>query len=340
MAQTATVFDEQSDAGSAEQEEENRREGGEEDELPQGEERLGAILAYLQSGVDDPLRIYFREIGRILLLTPTEEVWLAQRIERGRAEERKARPNYRIVEDGRQAWRRLIEANLRLVVSIAKRYIGQGMSLADLIGEGNLGLIRAVEKFDWRRGKRFSTCAGWWIRSAISRAIQDRAHTIRIPSNRQQLVSRIITIRASYRKAHGEDPSDDVVADQLGISVERLLSVLSDCPVPVSLDLPHGEDDLPLGNTLRDPAGIDPAGVACYHDLRKQLQRVLATLDPREREVLELRFGLYTGGVGLIHKEIGKRIGVGGARVQQLEVQALGKLRTSDCLSLLQGYLR
>jgi RNA polymerase primary sigma factor len=337
--QSAPVFDEQSEDG-IEEEEADLRESGEQEEIPQGEERLGAILAYLQSGVDDPLSIYLREIGRILLLTATEEVWLAQRIERGQAEACKARPDPSVVEDGRQAWRCLIEANLRLVVSIAKRYVEQGMSLPDLIGEGNLGLIRAVEKFDWRRGRRFSTCAGWWIRAAITRAIQDRAHAIRIPSNRQQLVKRIITIRASYRKAHGEDPSDDVVADQLGISVERLLSVLSDCPVPVSLDLPHGEDDLPLGNTLRDPAGIDPAGVACYHDLRAQLQRVLATLDPRERAVLELRFGLYTGGEGLIHKEIGKRIGVGGARVQQLEVQALGKLRTSDCLSLLRGYLR
>lgn len=338
--QSAQVLDEQSEDGIEEVEEAGQPEGDEQEVFPQGEERLGAILAYLQSGVDDPLRIYLREIGRIRLLTATEEVRLAQRIERGRAEARKARPDPGVIEDGKQAWRHLIEANLRLVVSIAKRYVEQGLSLADLIGEGNLGLIRAVEKFDWRRGRRFSTCAGWWIRSAITRAIKDRAHAIRIPENRQQLVNRIIAIRANYRKAHGEEPSDEVVSDQLGISVERLLSVLSDCPVPVSLDLPLGEAELPLGNTLRDPAGIDPASVACYHDLRVQLLRILATLEPRERVVLELRFGLYTGGVGLIHREIGKRIGLGGARVQQLEAQALGKLRTGDYLGLLQTYLR
>jgi RNA polymerase primary sigma factor len=303
-------------------EQEGHLEGTWRDRLTSIDGDLGALFASLQGSANDPVRQYLRELYRYRTLTAEEEIDLAKRIEQGDLFAR----------------RQLIECNLRLVVSIARRYVGRGLPLLDLIGEGNWGLIRAVEKFDWRRGKRFSTCAGWWIRAEILRAIQDKAHAIRIPSNRQQWVSKIHKARSEQRRKKGAEPTDESVAEDLGISVEYLHSVLSDCPVPLSLDETYGDDELPLGLTLSDCVVWSPPLVVCYHDLQAQIEQALALLDSRERTVLRLRFGL--DGEELILDEVGKRLGgLCGESVRKIEAKAIIKLRTTpECIRLLQDY--
>ena len=283
---------------------------------------LGVLFTSLQGTGNDPVRQYLRELYRYRTLSSEEEVALAKRIER----------------KDLLAWRQLIEANLRLVVSIARRYVGRGLPLLDLIGEGNWGLIRAVEKFDWRRGRRFSTYAVWWIRAEIRRAIQDKAHAIRIPSNRQQWASKAGTARAEQRRKKGAEPTDEAVAEDLGISVDYLHSVLADCPVALSLDEAEGEDELPRGLKLADRAAWSPLEVACYRDLQAQIGKALALLTPRERIVLQLRFGL--GGEELILNDVGKRVGLCGEMVRKVEAAALLKLRTTpEAVRLLRDYL-
>jgi RNA polymerase primary sigma factor len=292
------------------------------DRLSTVDGELGALFASLQSAGDDPVRQYLRELYRYRTLTAGEEVELAQRIERGDL----------------LAWRQLIERNLRLVVKIARRFVGRGLPLLDLIGEGNWGLIRAVEKFDWRRGTRFSTCAGWWIRAEIHRAIQDKAHAIRIPTNRQQWASKAETARRAARRKTGAEPTDEDVAEALGISLKYLHAVLSDSPAPLSLDKPQGEEAMPLGLTLPDPTAWSPLQVACYRDLQVQIGKALALLTPRERTVLQLRFGL--GGEELTLNEAGKRVGLCGEMVRKVENAALLKLRTTpEAILLLQDYI-
>ena len=271
--------------------------------------------------LDDPVRMYLKEIGRVPLLTAEEEVALAQRMEAGDEEAR----------------HRLEEANLRLVVSIAKRYVGRGMLFLDLIQEGNLGLLKAVEKFDYSKGYKFSTYATWWIRQAITRAIADQARTIRIPVHMVETINKYIRISRQLLQELGRDPTADEVAKHMGLSVARVREIMKIAQEPVSLETPIGEEeDSHLGDFIEDEAALDPVDAASMMLLKEQIADVLKTLAPREAEVLRLRFGLEDGRSRTL-EEVGQNFGVTRERIRQIEAKALRKLRHPVRLRKLQG---
>ncbi len=302
---------------------------------------IGIVVADLESSLDDPVRMYLREIGRVPLLSAEEEVRLARRMERGRIELLKpvGDRDYRFVEDGEEAQRRLTEANLRLVVSVAKKYIGRGMSLLDLIQEGNIGLIRAVEKFDYTKGYKFSTYATWWIRQAITRAIADQARTIRIPVHMVETINRLIRISRRLLQDLGREPTSEEIAEQMEISPEKVREIIKVSQEPVSLETPIGEeDDSHLGDFIEDHTALAPADAASHQLLKEQVEDVLESLTERERKVLQLRFGLDDGRSRTL-EEVGKEFHVTRERIRQIEAKALRKLRHPSRSRKLKDYL-
>ena len=271
--------------------------------------------------LDDPVRMYLKEIGRVPLLTAEEEVDLARRMEAG----------------DESARHRLEEANLRLVVSIAKRYVGRGMLFLDLIQEGNLGLLKAVEKFDYSKGYKFSTYATWWIRQAITRAIADQARTIRIPVHMVETINKYIRVSRQLLQELGRDPTPEEIAHRMGLSVARVREIMKISQEPVSLETPIGEEeDTHLSDFIEDEAAPDPADAASMLLLKEQISEVLTTLAPREAEVLRLRFGLVDGRSRTL-EEVGQNFGVTRERIRQIEAKALRKLRHPVRLRKLQG---
>ncbi len=300
---------------------------------------FGIVVADLESSLDDPVRMYLREIGRVPLLSAEEEVRLAQRMERGKVERLKVVPNRRYVDDGEEAQRRLTEANLRLVVSVAKKYIGRGMSLLDLIQEGNIGLIRAVEKFDYTKGYKFSTYATWWIRQAITRAIADQARTIRIPVHMVETINRLIRISRRLLQDLGREPTSEEIAEQMEISADKVREIIKVSQEPVSLETPIGEeDDSHLGDFIEDHTALAPADAASHQLLKEQVEDVLESLTDRERKVLQLRFGLDDGRSRTL-EEVGKEFHVTRERIRQIEAKALRKLRHPSRSRKLKDYL-
>ncbi|WP_306321760.1 MULTISPECIES: RNA polymerase sigma factor [unclassified Streptomyces] len=298
----------------------------------------------------DLFRQYLREIGRIPLLTAAEEVELARRVEAGLFAEEKlthapdldsqlALDLDRLVVMGRMAKRRLIEANLRLVVSVAKRYVGRGLTMLDLVQEGNLGLIRAVEKFDYARGYKFSTYATWWIRQAMSRALADQARTIRVPVHVVELINRVVRVQRRMLQERGYEPTPEEVAAHLDLPHERVSEVLRLAQEPVSLHAPVGEeDDVALGDLIEDGDATSPVESAAFLLLREHLEAVLSTLGERERKVVQLRYGLADGRPRTL-EEIGRIFGVTRERIRQIESKTLNKLRDHAFADQLRGYL-
>ena len=298
----------------------------------------------------DLFRQYLREIGRIPLLTAAEEVDLARRVEAGLFAEEKlsnapdldsqlALDLDRLVVLGRMAKRRLIEANLRLVVSVAKRYVGRGLTMLDLVQEGNLGLIRAVEKFDYARGYKFSTYATWWIRQAMSRALADQARTIRVPVHVVELINRVVRVQRRMLQERGYEPTPEEVAAHLDLPPERVSEVLRLAQEPVSLHAPVGEeDDVALGDLIEDGDAASPVESAAFLLLREHLEAVLSTLGERERKVVQLRYGLADGRPRTL-EEIGRIFGVTRERIRQIESKTLNKLRDHAFADQLRGYL-
>ncbi|WP_237322854.1 RNA polymerase sigma factor [Streptomyces sp. JJ36] len=298
----------------------------------------------------DLFRQYLREIGRIPLLSAAEEVELARRVEAGLFAEEKlataagladelALDLDRLVVQGRVAKRRLIEANLRLVVSVAKRYVGRGLTMLDLVQEGNLGLIRAVEKFDYARGYKFSTYATWWIRQAMSRALADQARTIRVPVHVVELINRVVRVQRRMLQERGYEPAAEEVAAQLDLTPERVTEVLRLAQEPVSLHAPVGEEeDVNLGDLIEDGDAPSPVESAAFLLLRQHLEAVLSTLGERERQVVQLRYGLDDGMPRTL-EEIGRLFGVTRERIRQIESKTLNKLRDHAFADQLRGYL-
>ncbi|MDE7270562.1 MAG: RNA polymerase sigma factor RpoD [Acetatifactor sp.] len=273
--------------------------------------------------IEDPVRMYLKEIGKVPLLSAEEEIELAKRMELGDQEAKK----------------RLAEANLRLVVSIAKRYVGRGMLFLDLIQEGNLGLIKAVEKFDYRKGYKFSTYATWWIRQAITRAIADQARTIRIPVHMVETINKLIRVSRQLLQELGREPSPDEIAEEMNMPVERVREILKISQEPVSLETPIGEEeDSHLGDFIQDDNVPVPADAAAFTLLKEQLVEVLGTLTEREQKVLRLRFGLDDGRARTL-EEVGKEFNVTRERIRQIEAKALRKLRHPSRSRKLKDYL-
>lgn len=273
--------------------------------------------------INDPVRMYLKEIGRVPLLSADDEIELAKRIEHGDDE----------------AKRRLAEANLRLVVSIAKRYVGRGMLFLDLIQEGNMGLIKAVEKFDFTKGFKFSTYATWWIRQAITRAIADQARTIRIPVHMVETINKLVRVSRQLLQELGREPSPEEIAAEMDLSTEKVREIMKIAQEPVSLETPIGEeDDSHLGDFIEDQEALAPADAAAYELLKEQLEDVLDTLTEREENVLRLRFGLDDGRTRTL-EEVGKVFGVTRERIRQIEAKALRKLRHPSRSKRLKDFL-
>ena len=310
-------------------------------------------------GIDDPVRMYLKEIGKVNLLTPDEEVQLAQDMGLGDAakarmeEIENARREGEIVEltpeeeqelkrdmrRGEHAKQRLAEANLRLVVSIAKRYVGRGMLFLDLIQEGNLGLIKAVEKFDYTKGYKFSTYATWWIRQAITRAIADQARTIRIPVHMVETINKVIRVSRQLLQELGHDPSPEEISEEMNMPVDKVREILKIAQEPVSLETPIGEEeDSHLGDFIPDEDASEPSEAASFTLLKEQLVDVLGTLTPREEKVLKLRFGIEDGRTRTL-EEVGKEFNVTRERIRQIEAKALRKLRHPSRSKKLKDFL-
>ena len=287
------------------------------------EEELARYDDLGEGRLDDPVRMYLKEIGKIKLLTPEEEMETAKRMAEGDEEARK----------------RMSEANLRLVVSIAKRYVGRGMQLLDLIQEGNLGLMKAVEKFDYTKGYKFSTYATWWIRQSITRAIADQARTIRIPVHMVETINRVLRTSHSMVQTLGREPTTEEVAKELHMDVSKVEEIMKIAQEPVSLETPVGEEeDSHLGDFIQDDDASQPSEEASYTLLREQLEDVLATLTPREQQVLRMRFGLQDGKPHTL-EEVGKEFDVTRERIRQIESKALRKLRHPSRSKKLKDFL-
>ena len=303
------------------------------------------------TNIEDPVRMYLKEIGKVPLLSAEEEIVLAQKMEAGDLaksqleegdgdlDEETKRQLEDLVEQGDYAKKKLAEANLRLVVSIAKRYVGRGMLFLDLIQEGNLGLIKAVEKFDYRKGYKFSTYATWWIRQAITRAIADQARTIRIPVHMVETINKLIRVSRQLLQELGREPLPEEIAEQMDIPVERVREILKISQEPVSLETPIGEEeDSHLGDFIQDENVPVPADAAAFTLLKEQLVEVLSTLTEREQKVLRLRFGLDDGRARTL-EEVGKVFNVTRERIRQIEAKALRKLRHPSRSRKLRDYL-
>ena len=305
--------------------------------------------------IDDPVRMYLKEIGKVQLLSAEEEIDIAMRMERGDEAAQKLEKEVnddgspltdeekeacqKLVEDGTNAKRALAEANLRLVVSIAKRYVGRGMLFLDLIQEGNLGLIKAVEKFDYRKGYKFSTYATWWIRQAITRAIADQARTIRIPVHMVETINKLIRVSRQLLQEYGREPTPEEIAKTMGISEAKVREIIKIAQEPVSLETPIGEEeDSHLGDFIPDDDAPAPAEAASHALMREQLWDVLNTLTPREEKVLRLRFGLDDGNQRTL-EEVGREFKVTRERIRQIEAKALRKLRHPSRSKKLKDYL-
>ncbi|MFB8771340.1 RNA polymerase sigma factor [Streptomyces broussonetiae] len=339
-------------AGHPETEPEPKPEAAEPDGAPEPVEAVVSVPTRLDTGgpSSDLFRQYLREIGRIPLLSAAEEVELARRVEAGLFAEEKlgSTPDLdtqlaldldKLVVMGRMAKRRLIEANLRLVVSVAKRYVGRGLTMLDLVQEGNLGLIRAVEKFDYARGYKFSTYATWWIRQAMSRALADQARTIRVPVHVVELINRVVRVQRRMLQERGYEPTPDEVAAHLDLPPERVSEVLRLAQEPVSLHAPVGEeDDVALGDLIEDGDAASPVESAAFLLLKEHLEAVLSTLGERERKVVQLRYGLADGRPRTL-EEIGRIFGVTRERIRQIESKTLNKLRDHAFADQLRGYL-
>ena len=305
-------------------------------------------------GTDDPVRMYLKEIGKVNLLTSEEEISLAQDMNAGTAAQEQLdeleqsgeeiAPELRqelekSIKRGERARQRLAEANLRLVVSIAKRYVGRGMQFLDLIQEGNLGLIKAVEKFDYTKGYKFSTYATWWIRQAITRAIADQARTIRIPVHMVETINKVIRVNRQLLQELGHDPTAEETAEEMNMPVERVREILKIAQEPVSLETPIGEEeDSHLGDFIPDEDASEPAEAASFTLLKEQLVEVLSTLTPREEKVLKLRFGIEDGRTRTL-EEVGKEFNVTRERIRQIEAKALRKLRHPSRSKKLKDFL-
>jgi len=306
-------------------------------EAERGEEVEQTIADGLS--LDDPVRMYLKEIGRVPLLSMEQEKSLAMRIEAGELEQsRDGSADWKIVDGGEEAKRQLTEANLRLVVSIAKKYVGRGMLFLDLIQEGNLGLIRAVEKFDYRKGYKFSTYATWWIRQAITRALADQARTIRIPVHMVETINRLIKVSRQLLQELGREPAVEEIATAMGLTPEKVREVMKISQEPISLETPIGEEeDSHLGDFIEDQEAVAPAEAASVMLLKEKMQDVLQNLTERERKVLVLRFGLEDGHQRTL-EEVGQEFGVTRERIRQIEAKALRKLRHPSRGKALKDY--
>ncbi len=323
------------------------------EELPE-EEIVDPNTLVDSFAIDDPVRMYLKEIGKVDLLTPEQEVELAQRMGAGAAAKEQLAeleksgeelPDEVLLElkktirKGERAKQSLAEANLRLVVSIAKRYVGRGMLFLDLIQEGNLGLIKAVEKFDYTKGYKFSTYATWWIRQAITRAIADQARTIRIPVHMVETINKVIRVNRQLLQELGHDPSPEETAEEMGMPVEKVREILKIAQEPVSLETPIGEEeDSHLGDFLEDSNASEPSEAASFTLLKEQLVEVMSTLTPREEKVLRLRFGIEDGRSRTL-EEVGKEFNVTRERIRQIEAKALRKLRHPSRSKKLKDFL-
>ncbi|MDO8885480.1 RNA polymerase sigma factor RpoD [Candidatus Oleimmundimicrobium sp.] len=307
--------------------------------------------ASIKTATNDPVRMYLKEIGKVSLLTAKKEVELAKKIEEGENAEKKLeeeeevlttlekRRLKRVEREGQAAKRKLAEANLRLVVSIAKRYVGRGMLFLDLIQEGNLGLIRAVEKFDYRKGYKFSTYATWWIRQAITRAIADQARTIRIPVHMVETINKLIRVQRQLLQDLGREPVPEEIAEKMDFTPEKVREILKISQEPVSLETPIGEEeDSQLGDFIEDKEAQVPVDAASFRLLQEQLRNVLSELNEREKKVIELRFGLLNGYPRTL-EEVGRVFGVTRERIRQIESKTLGKLRHPCRSEKLKDYL-
>jgi RNA polymerase primary sigma factor len=352
--ETDAVYQRLVDAGVEVVEDEPVVEESETEPPDTDEERMRArreVDQALKAPTNDPVRMYLKEIGRVPLLTAQEEVDLAKRIEAGLEAQAKlmrdgsALPEARTADlrwtnrDGALAKRHLVEANLRLVVSIAKRYVGRGMAFLDLIQEGNLGLIRAVEKFDYAKGFKFSTYATWWIRQAITRAIADQARTIRIPVHMVETINKLARIQRQLLQDLGREPTAEEIARQMELPPEKVREIQKISQEPVSLETPIGEEeDSHLGDFIEDSEAVVPLERASFKLLQEQLESVLHTLSEREKEVIRLRFGLVDGQPRTL-EEVGKKFGVTRERIRQIESKTLSKLRHPSRSQKLRDYL-
>lgn len=317
--------------------------------VPVKEEKKKKRIGGSRGAPSDPVRMYLKEIGRVNLLTAEEEVYLAKKIEAGKKaaqvlrgfkgtpEEKRKLERERT--EGLKAKQRLIESNLRLVVSIAKKYVGRGLLFLDLIQEGNLGLIRAVEKFDYRKGYKFSTYATWWIRQAITRAIADQARTIRIPVHMVETINKLLRIQSQLLQEYGREAKPEEVAERMGMSVEKVREILKIAQEPVSLETPIGEEeDSELGDFVEDKSILSPLEAAASNLLTEDMKRVLENLSERERKVIEYRFGLVDGTPRTL-EEVGKYFGVTRERIRQIESKTIKKLQHPHRSARLKDYL-